>query len=385
MREQHDTHLLDKMVESISDKIRVPAKEIGEASARRTREVHVASEAVSKAAEADARKTVLYSEGRKVFVVFSALSLFVVAIGFAGWLILSAIPERIVETRIEVVSENPVPAPNWPPAFVPDTNSTDGGIVTTNFTLFREKIVKIGSKEFKVVAGHDFATETDTMFSNAWCYTNTSVDALDVRIQLGNSQPNQSAIESTPTEEMLETTGLTRGNINTLFQECQWLDGNPNVKASIGGSGVYQFSSEVSEESVDHLIAAIAGGASVVEFSSPGGLVDEAIRGFSAIRNAGMKTVATGECASACSLMFLGGTERTVSMSGSIGVHQWRTDEGTIDESEAQMTSATLIGLITSAGVSEEFYIAGARTPPNKMYNLTRSELVKWGVVRQSV
>ena len=47
---------------------------------------------------------------------------------------------------------------------------------------------------------------------------------------------------------------------------------------------------------------------------------------------------------------------------------------------DAQMTSAMLLSLITSVGVSEEFYIVGARTAASQMYYLTRAELSDWGV-----
>ena len=141
------------------------------------------------------------------------------------------------------------------------------------------------------------------------------------------------------------------------------------------------FTAEVTKQSVDQLIPTISGGVSVVEFSSPSGLVGEVLRRFTAIRNAGVKTVATGECVSACTLLFLGGTERSVAFNGAIGVHQWRSEGGVTSDFDAQMTSALLLSLITSAGVSEEFYIAGARTPAGGMYFLTRAELANWGVV----
>ena len=49
---------------------------------------------------------------------------------------------------------------------------------------------------------------------------------------------------------------------------------------------------------MDALINAIGQGANVIEFSSPGGLVDEAIRGHTVLRDADVKTIANGPCAS---------------------------------------------------------------------------------------
>lgn len=381
MREQHDTRMLEEMVKSVSQRLRSPAQQISEASARRSKEVEAVSGATAKAADAQARKTVLHAEGRKVFMIMAALSIVVLAIGIAGRIILSAMPEQMTVAKIVPAPATLTPAPNWPPAFVPAPNQAEPGVITTNFSLFREKTVKLAGREYEVVAGHKFASGTDTMFSHAWCYTNAVVGGLDLRVSLGNLEPNKPALLAMPSAKMLKETGLSKRNIQTLFNDCPWLDGNPNVQTSHGKTGTYQFNAEVTPESVDQLIAAISGGVSTIAFSSPGGLVDEAVRGFNAIRKAGVKTVATGNCASACTLLFLGGTERSVGMDGKIGVHQWSTEAGVSYDFEAQLTSAMLLKLITSAGVSEEFYIAAARTPASQMYYLTRSELARWGVV----
>lgn len=382
MREQYDTKMLEEMVQSVSDRLKAPAREIGAASDRRTREVEAVSGATTAAAEAQARKTVLYAEGRKMFAIMTAVSLVVLAIGFSGWMILSAMPEKAVGLLAPPpVRTTPAVAPNWPNVTPPAADEGGAGVITTNFTLFREKTVMIGKREYEVVAGHKFASEEDTTFSIAWCYTDAIVDDLSIKVRLGNLDPGASPVVSMPTVATRTKSGLSRADIKTLFNSCPWLDGNPNVQASTARAGAYSFTAEVTEESVDQLIAAISGGVSVVEFSSPGGLVGEALRGFTALRNAGVKTVATGECVSACTLLFLGGTERSVALNGAIGVHQWRTEDGTSSDYDAQMTSALLLGMITSAGVSEEFYIAGARTPASGMYFLTRAELVNWGVV----
>ena len=70
-----------------------------------------------------------------------------------------------------------------------------------------------------------------------------------------------------------------------------------------------------------------------------------------------------------------------MSRSGLIGVHQWRTDAGYSSDSSAQLTSAILVSLIEGAGVSSEFYVAGAATPSSSMRWLTPVELINWGVV----
>jgi len=352
--------------------------------------VEAASGATTKAAEAQAQKTVLHAQARKALMVSAAVSLVVLTVGIAGWLILSALPDRVFDTTAvtpDLAPTPPTPAsvPNWPPVSVPAPNPQDIGVITTNFSLFREKVVSIRNKEYLVSAGHNFASETDTMFTRAWCYTRASADGLILEIGLGDLEPNKPAAIDMPSSEMLTKSGLSRSNIQTLFANCPWLDGNPNVQSNARAESLYQFTGEVTANSVDQLIAAISTGAIVVEFSSPGGLIGEAVRGFNAIRAAGVKTVATGDCSSACTLMFLGGADRSVSISGKIGVHQWRSEDGQAADFDTQMMSAMLVSLTSSVGVSEEFIIAGARTPTSGMYYLTRAELSNWGVVTKTL
>ncbi|MCF6329815.1 MAG: hypothetical protein L3J02_08460, partial [Henriciella sp.] len=276
-------------------------------------------------------------------------------------------------------------APNWPPVSVPTQSPQDIGVVTTNFSLFRGQTVNIGQQEYQVTAGHEFASETDTTFSFAWCYTNILADGLTLKVGLGNLQPNSVASIDMPSSEMLAKSGLSRNNIQTLFANCPWLEGNPNVQSNAGAESVYQFTGEVTANSVDRLVAALSSGVTVVEFTSPGGLIGEAVRGFNAIQTARVKTVATGDCSSACTLLFLGGTDRTVSIGGKIGVHQWRSEDGVATDFDAQMMSAMLVSLTSSVGVSEKFFITGARTPASGMYYLTRAELSNWGVVTKTL
>jgi hypothetical protein len=57
----------------------------------------------------------------------------------------------------------------------------------------------------------------------------------------------------------------------------------------------------------------------------------------------------------------LGGQSRTAAKRGAIGVHQWKSIEGEAGEAEAQLSSARLVQLVADTGVSERFFVAGAR------------------------
>ena len=119
----------------------------------------------------------------------------------------------------------------------------------------------------------------------------------------------------------------------------------------------------------------------MIEFNSPGGSLNDAIRGYQALKTANVQTLVTGECASACSVLFLAGQQRAVQPAARLGVHQWRSVKQPADEAEAQSLSGALVALFKDAGVSEEFFIAGSRAPSSSMYWLTMHELRNWGVV----
>jgi len=396
MQKRHDTQMLEEMVKSVSARINSPAQQVSEASNRLSREVEATSGTKITAADAQAKQTVLRAEGTKNLINMAAVSLVILALGITTKMVLSALPDQVIEAMTTPAIATPVPAAatptpaesapvpssNLPPAFMPEPNQLEAGVITTNFSLFREKTVRIGSQNYDVVAGHEFASETDTTFSEAWCYTDTMKDGLALKIRLGFLEPNKVAEFEKPTVAMLTKTGLSKSDVQKLFDSCPWMDRNPYVQTTDVNPDVFKFNEEVTSDSVDRLIAAVHNGAKTIEFNSPGGLLDEAIRGFKVIQKAGVKTVATGGCESACSLLFLGGSERFVASSGKIGVHRWATDEGNADEVEAQMMSAKMLEITKSAGVSSDFYIAGARTPASDMYYLTPADLIDWGVIK---
>jgi|GEM_PF-4197706 len=396
MQKRHDTQMLEEMVKSVSARINSPAQQVSEASNRLSREVEATSGTKITAADAQAKQTVLRAEGTKNLINMAAVSLVILALGITTKMVLSALPDQVIEAMTTPAITTPVPAAatptpadtapvpatNWPPAFIPEPNQLEAGVITTNFSLFREKTVRIGSKNYDVVAGHEFASETDNMFSEAWCYTKITKDGLNLEIELGNLEPKKVAEITKTSEAMLMKTGLSTADIQKLFDSCPWMDKNPYIQITGVNPDVFKFNEEVTSDSVDRLIAAVHNGAKTIEFNSPGGLLDEAIRGFEVIQKAGVKTVATGGCESACSLLFLGGSERFVARSGKIGVHRWATDEGNADEVEAQMMSAKMLEITKSAGVSSDFYIAGARTPASDMYYLTHADLIDWGVIK---
>ncbi len=377
MRTQHDTQMLESVVRSISDKIAEPARQFREASARLSKEVEAEAQVKMEHAAAKSKRHILIAEGIRLLLILFAAAILVLAIGFAVSLVLKAQPET---QELSTALEAPVERLPWPDVGQ-EEKSVDGGVITTDFSIFRETSVMLDGTEFPVMAGHSFKHEEDQTFDTAWCYSNTYADGLNLRISLGNLEPGGVPQKAFVSNATLSKAGISKDDADKLFRNCPWLNGNPNTGQVRTNTRKYSFNGEVTAESVDALIDAVNKGAEVIEFSSPGGLVDEAIRGHAVLRASNVATVATGSCASSCTILFLGGSQREVTRSGSIGVHQWRTEVGVSDDADAQLTSAVLVSLFSSAGVSEEFFVAGATTPSNQLYQLSSTELSQWGVV----
>ncbi len=378
MQTQHDTKLLESVVQSISEKLAAPARQLEQASARLTKEADASAQAQVAVATAQSKRRILLAEGTKIMLVMIAVAIVIVALGLAARMVMTANPFITAQPAEISVAENPRPIV---PQIDQNEKTVDGGVITTDFSVFRHTKVMLAGAEYKVTAGHEFAHEKDQTFTHAWCYSNVFVDGLSLDINLGTLEPGSAPKQAFVPPETLAKAGVSSADVNKLFRNCPWLEGNPNQSSAVDSSNVFTFSGDVDKSSVDEMIRAVSTGANVVEFSSPGGLIHEAIRGYDALKRAGVRTIATGECASACTLLFLGGSEREVATGGSIAVHQWRTENGQTYDADAQLTSALLVNLVADAGVSEQFYVAGATTPANTLYTLSRMELTQWGVV----
>ena len=390
MREQHDTKMLEQAVQAIAERLSAPARQLNEASARKNLEVGAQAEAVARSAEAAARGSILLAESWKAVRILASVALVIVAIGIAGRMIVSALVPKVAVTEVAAVAAAPVgpveptAAPKWPP--VPsagETTSSGNNIVTTNYTLFRKTEVRIGASTFEVTAGHEYQRETDTDFTRAWCYTEVVPDDVNLTITLGAKTPGKAPYIGPFTASQSKKSGISQAAFKKLFENCPWIDGNPDITTQSSNPTTFRFDQNVTKASVDALVDALANGAMRIELASGGGDLDEGIRGLEAIRKAGASTVATGDCASACTLLFLGGSERSLGAEGRIGVHQWRTELGVASEVEAQLVSAKLLSLFATAGVTEQFYIAGAATTPEEIYWLTEGDLKSWHVVTE--
>lgn len=119
-----------------------------------------------------------------------------------------------------------------------------------------------------------------------------------------------------------------------------------------------------------------------VELHSPGGLVVEGFGMTNLLRDAGVRTVVTKSCASACTSMFLAGQERVIGAKGRLGYHRSYSITGDFGTgwNEADHEDARWM---RSQGVKEAFIQQALGTPGWDLWIPTQSELLEAGVATQ--
>ena len=131
-------------------------------------------------------------------------------------------------------------------------------------------------------------------------------------------------------------------------------------------------------------------GADTVSFDSEGGNIMAALELGRAIRKAGLDTYQEQgrECASACSLLFASGVNRSAD-DQVIGVHQsWFDTEAGIEMEEAvsavQELTADMLTYLIEMGVDPKLLQLSLTTPSDDMHYLSTDEMVSLKVVTVS-
>jgi hypothetical protein len=133
-----------------------------------------------------------------------------------------------------------------------------------------------------------------------------------------------------------------------------------------------------------------------IVLDSPGGSVVDALAIGSLIHEKGLATkVAAGSlCASSCPIIFASGATRIASNEAAIGVHQIYAAALSSDPqsalrvagtamSDAQSTTATIIGHLTEAGVDPALWLHALETPPDRLYYFTPEEMQRLRLVTE--
>ena len=135
-----------------------------------------------------------------------------------------------------------------------------------------------------------------------------------------------------------------------------------------------------------------------VVLDSPGGSVVDALAIGSLIHEKGLATkVAAGSlCASSCPIIFASGAQRIASAEAAIGVHQIYAAALAGDPqnalrvagtamSDAQSTTAQIIGHLTKTGVDPALWLHALETPPDRLYYFNPEEMTRLKLVTELV
>ena len=128
--------------------------------------------------------------------------------------------------------------------------------------------------------------------------------------------------------------------------------------------------------------------------SSPGGNLYEGMRLGLFFRANGIKTVIEGasDCASACAIAFLGGTDRngktwrSSSSNSRLGFHAFAGNDGPqLNSDEVQRVVSDLLNYGKAVDAPIELLISGFATPSNSIYWVPQVDICKLGIKLWSV
>lgn len=179
---------------------------------------------------------------------------------------------------------------------------------------------------------------------------------------------------------------------------------NPDVldqplEIALGSGGQLLLTGTFDPGSADRFAAEIEARGEYVEtvvLDSPGGSVVDALAIGSLIHEKGLATrVAAGSlCASSCPIVFASGKVRMASQEAAIGVHQIYAAALSGDPqnalrvagtamSDAQSTTAEIMGHLTKTGVDPALWLHALETPPDQLYYFTPEEMQRLKLVTE--
>ena len=174
----------------------------------------------SKQAEAEAAERRARAVARRRLATGGAIALAAVGIGLGIWLGLWRMPN---EPRVVSLPPAQSPSPVVPSPIQPKTEQLPDLV---DYDKFATRNAFVRGRQWEVEAGHHYATDTDKVWSNAWCYTNQSADGVLVRIDLAErGSPSGKPRGPLASPESLKQVGLDDSSALDLATKCPWLDG----------------------------------------------------------------------------------------------------------------------------------------------------------------
>ena len=116
-----------------------------------------------------------------------------------------------------------------------------------------------------------------------------------------------------------------------------------------------------------------------VVLDSPGGRLYEAHEIATLVRQRGLRTRASGDCASACTLVFVAGAQRSLVGPARLGFH--RASVPSLNPLHDELANRRLARLYADAGMPEDFVDSVLRTPARRMWFPAADVLAAAGIV----
>ena len=212
MQVRHDTSLLEKAIEQVLLRGSIPA-------------LQAQAEALERTNKAVAIRRI--ATGAAIALVAIGLGL---GIKFAldrDLTLAGREPQIQAEVRPDPTPQPPnrSPRPENISAPRPDQPPSQPDIVTTNYTKFASRQVDLLGRKWTVSAGHHFDNEADPSWKQAWCYTMTEVNGVEVKIELANRvTPAAKPIAPTANLATMQHAGLDINDALNLASRCPWDD-----------------------------------------------------------------------------------------------------------------------------------------------------------------
>lgn len=120
----------------------------------------------------------------------------------------------------------------------------------------------------------------------------------------------------------------------------------------------------------------------VVHLNSDGGFLGEGFRINKLLSERNLATYTSAECVSACTIAFLGGSERFIAPRGKLGFHSANFG---VDGSEMPEINTEMVATLRAYGAPNDFITKAFSTPSTSMWYPTHDELLQARIVHQVV
>lgn len=278
-------------------------------------------------------------------------------------------------------------------------DSMTGGDPLTDYSIFKRKIVNFKGRQWQVTAGHEFASNADKQWRNAWCYVNPEIDGVRLNIDLvTRDSPDAPPKAPVTTAQTLQKAGLSTDDALYLGSHCDWLDGKTFTQAELSKSDLSPAPPPVVNQDGDVLVY---NGAinqifldtlksrtfKTLQITSDGGSIQYSLQAGQYLRSNGKNVEVKESCFSACVFVVAGGVRRGASPDAKIGVHQFysteRVDSDTAT-SDAQQISSLIIQYLTANGVNPDLFHEMVKVPPTEILVIPHPQLEAWKLLNSS-